>query len=594
MKTLHKALLILILIAGAVYYFAPTQPLSLTGTPVNIQFGDIPETNPYETIGKYYIADFVVSGDSANLVFVPEGLKYTTDRLELKLEGHTSVLKAPLVTPPTPLKYRQVNWIANLPGFETLPVKYREVSMSKPFIHTYSLIYLSTPDDGVKQSSVIHSGIVDNVESTVERIVVNHDGVDRTIYIRFDNLVFNSGDLTPAGSYAVFEDHLGNEMLVEQRHLSDGTGAVGECYADDWDDWNCFAKNTFARAWLTLDLDAFATIDGYDDYSNWMYENDKLPDVCAQITNDCDYQNNELSVYYPTSSFTQAVTVYVPEELAEFIMLVEKTPEFEFYPIEDVAETPEGQVIRVNIKGIAKQSGTISLMMQGTGMESVKWLVSTQQTIEAGKEYTFPAEVKLSQVDSTTKLPITVHSRASNNLGVPTSVTFHVTIGDTSTVDNHDLTVRCVDSNDNVVTGAEIYVDNVFSGYGSITKNVVQGNHAVYSKNVTGWYAGYLDTSPKTIAVNSDMTIDIPFTTDPPKPEPFEYMNLLIIGAFGIIAVILLSMIGKELGYDITPTHTLVLIILIVVLVVGYIVGTIGLEALDRLLTAIEEFKLLS
>lgn len=574
MKTLSKALILLLLIVGAAFYL--TQPLALTGTPVNVHFGDIPVTNPYDAIGKYYIAEFDVAGDSAGLVFVPSGLNYNQDRLELKISSTTSTYEAPITIPPTYLQYRQVKYAWGVPGLEWKNVNYRDVSLDSPFIHTSSNVKLSTPGNNIQTSTVIQEGTLNNVGETVKRFTVTHDGAQRTIYVKFDRLVFKSGDLPIAGDYVIFKDHVGMETLVRYDHLSSGTGTSGSCYADDWNTWNCVVSNSFVRL-------KFSDVDGYDDYSNWIIP--KLPDKCPTSADSCNFNSNKLTIDYPSTVFTQHVTVYVPEELAEFIMVVEQTPEFDFNPILDISGN-EGQIILVNVKGTAINSGTINLRMSGDGLESVKWQQSTQQTIVAGKSYTFPVSIKLAQTDTNSKLPITVYSQPLG-VGVPTQTTFYANIIDTSTAPTYDLRIKCVNSNNDIVTNAEIYIDNAFTGYGDITKNVVQGNHYVYAKNVTGWYSGYPPNSPKTVSVNSDTSIEIPFTTDEPKEDGIS--ALFLIGGIAIVAIILLSLIAREFGINITVNHV---IILIIVVVVG-IMGSIALEILRELIDAIKDFNLL-
>ena len=576
----YKPILIILLIIGAAFF--GIQQLATTGfsgTPVNIAFGDTPETNPDGIAGKYYVGSALVDGNSLKYVFVPEGMTYE-DALALQFTARNSVWKTSVLNPSANVYYSTVykSWLGTYES-TTEPVPYKTVDMVNPVISVSADVKLGMPDGSVK------SGSVGNTDDYTQRFTVKDSaGIDRTIHIRYNELSFKRGDLPPSGDLDVLEDTISGYRLITHDNLVDGTGPIETSIlrCTNPDSWNCYFKDKVMWG-------KYSYIDEYSDYYNWMVSNNKIPDKKPNAAISYNVANNDLSINYPSTVFTQSVTFYIPEELAEFIMVVEQVPQFIFDPVNSI-NTNEGELTRVEVSGTAIGSGTINLYVDGLGEESYSWTGGSEKQIVKGKSYTFEMYVKSSQVNTDSSLPITIYSQPSG-MGVATQVTFYNNIKDTAGVPSYDLTIKCIDSNGKTVTNAEIYVDNDFVGYGSTTKSVVKGNHYVYAKNVTGWYSGYPPDSPKFVSVNEDKTVEIPFTTEPPK-EDFEYNEILLIGFIAIIAIVLLSLIANELGASITTNQIIVMVVLVGVAIVGYVMLSITYEMFDRIVSAIEDFKL--
>lgn len=583
MNSIAKALfLVLLLIVSAFFVSEYMATVSFSGTPVNIAFGDTPETNPEGYIGKYYVGTALMDGDSSKYVFVPEGMTYQ-EAMALQFTARSSVWKADILNPTSDVMYSEVDYTYGIGGQVEKPVPFKTVDMVNARITLGADVKLGMPDGSTQTGSIGNIG-----DYTQQFIVKDSNGIDRTIYIRYNELSFKSGVLPPAGDLDVITTPDGYFRLITHDNLVDGTGPTRWAKYPFWDpcttikDWNCYF---YEKHWLGKN----SYVDDYEDYFNWMVSNNKIPDKKPSAAERYDVLTNRLFITYPSTVFTQSVTFYIPEELAEFIMISEPTPEFRFDGIANI-DTNEGDLTRIDVKGTAINSGTINLHVEGAGIESYTWTGGSEKQIVKGKSYTFQLYVRSPQVNTKSELPITVFSQPSG-MGVATQTTFYNTIEDTTALPHYDLTIKCIDSNENVVDNARIYVNNDLVGYGSTTKSVVKGNHYVHAENVTGWYSGYPPDSPKFVSVDKDMILEIPFTTEPKPPE--DYTTILIIGGITIVVIILLSMIAREFDIDVTVNHVIILIILVVVVVMGYIVFGIALDIIDRFITAIENFKLI-
>lgn len=569
-------ILIIGLLFGVVYfttdYFATT---SFSGTSSNIVFGDMLETNPDGIVGKYYVGTALIDGDSSKYVFVPEDMPYN-NALVLQFSAKNSVWKTSVLNPSANIYYSTVykSWLGTYES-TTEPVPYNTVDMVNARLSLSADVKLGMPDGTVKTGSIGNTG-----DYTQYFTVKDTNGIDRTIYIRYNELSFKSGDLPPAGDLDVLENPVSGYRLITHDNLVDGTGPIETniLKCTNPDSWNCYFKDKVMWG-------KYSYIDDYSDYYNWMVSNNKIPDKKPDVAIGYSVAGNELIITYPSTVFTQSITFYIPEELAQHIMIIEQVPEFKFNEINNI-DTNEGDLTKVLVSGYAVDSGTINLYVNGLGEDSYSWADGSEKQIVKGESYKFELWITSSQVDVDSKLPITIYSQPSG-AGIATQVTFYNDIKDTSALQSYDLTIKCVDSNKQTVTNAEIYVDNVFVGYGAVTKSVIKGDHYVHAQNVTGWYSGYPPNSFKFVNVDKDVSIEIPFTEEPPE-DGYSLWAYIIFGIFGVVIFGFIILILQEMGVKITTTH--ILIFIAIVLFAGII--WYGISLLERLIEAIENFKL--
>lgn len=569
MKTLYKALIILILIAGAVLFI--TQPLattSLSGTATPITFDEDLGTGPAP--GNFYIGSALLDGNSGRYLLVPPS-DDPEQVMALQFTAQESMWTANLLAPPSNLYYSQIGTILNDPQ----PIPFWNVDSANSRIAVEADVKLALPDGSVLEGSIGNTG-----DFTQQFTVKDKDGIDRTIYIRYNELSFKTGDMPPFGDYVVLDVPGGGGRFVTYDNLVRGTGDLEKVLpCSTPGTWECY----FTGEVFYL---RYSNINDYTDYYNWMVGKGKIPepfrgDQYAVI-------DNEIQVYYPSTTFTQSVTFYIPEELG-YIIIVEQVPEFKFDTISNI-ETVENGLTLVEVSGVAVHGGTINLFADGAGITSQSWEGGSEKLLVKDKRETFILYVTSPSVlTSRDNLPITVYSQPSG-MGVPTQTTFYNSVTNSEELNWYDLTVKCIDANDNLVEDAEIFVDNVSIGFGSNTINLVEGNHYVWADNTSTWYSRHPAEQYIELNINEDTEFIIPYTAEPPVYK--DYKMILMLGGIGVVLVIVGSIIANKAGAKVTPTHTIVLIVLIALLTGGYIVTDIAIGLVERLIEAVENFEL--
>lgn len=573
MKTLYKALIILILIAGTVVFL--TQPLattSLSGTPTPITFEDDLGSGPAP--GNFYIGTATIKGDDTRYQLIPAG-KDPEHVMGLQFDARDSMWLANVKTPPSVLYYSQIGYgLLNVPYNDRQPIPYKTVDMGNTRVSVSADVFLALPDGSIIEKVIGNTG-----EHTQQFTVKDKDGIDRTIYIRYNELKWVDGRLTPSGDYDIITAPDGYERWITHDNLVDGTGTLEKllpCATPGT--WECY----FTGEVFYLSV---GDIDEYREYYTWMTTNGKIPEVMH--TEFYEVVDNELQVYYPSTTFSQGVTFYVPEELG-YLLIVEQVPEFKFDAIADIS-TNEDALTIVEVTGTAVHGGTINLHVDGAGVTSYHWVDGSEKQLKKGDRYKFILHMTSPDVFDDRKLPITIYSQPSG-MGVATQVTFYNNVANTDDKNWYDLTVKCIDANDNVVEDAEIFIDNVSVGFGSTTKNLVEGEHYVWAENTTTWYSRHPIEHYKELSVKEDTEFIIPYTAEPPVYK--DYKLIMMLGGIGVILVIVGSILANKAGAKVTTTHTIVLIVLIALLTGGYIVTDIAIGLIERFIEAIENFKL--
>ena len=311
---------------------------------------------------------------------------------------------------------------------------------------------------------------------------------------------------------------------------------------------------------------------------------------------------------YPTTVFAPLITIYIPEQLAKTITIVEQTPEFEFDKIDKI-EGIEGGSYRLTVTGTAKGTGTIELSMDSPAIKYVGWVGGAEKQIVKGETYTFYADIEFNTgLNAGKDYEATVYS-FPGGLGTPTSQDFVIYLTDKDTAsEKHSIRVYAIyDTTGEKVMAAPLYIgygSDKNIGYGDSTKTgMIEGAYQVYSENITGWYPAYTAEHPKTINVEDDTKVEILFTTDEPEYEDDEGIFsmdlwLPIVGILIIVGyVVMMHGGGNRILEPLRPLlsnpHFWIVMAILAVAVVGWFIYQDISAKADNFIDAIEGIKLL-
>ena len=572
--SLFSVLLVLALLLGAVYF--TTDILSVSGTPVLVDFENL-ETNPDGYTGKFYVGDVALDGDTSTYRIIPKS--GPSDSLEFQIGWTESKVQVPLISEGTPIQYKYHSpWLGLLIP-KKADVPYFNLDMNNRKVVTKATVKVD-PVAGATITKYLSNEIdADSNTFTSQQFVVkDENGIPRTIYIRYNNLNFISGDLAIATPMSVVKQGSApSYQLVRhadlQRAMEHETG---------WNEYVFpFCVQVPGRE-LCRNLDMKSWNGVYD----WMMDYDKIPPVNIGSASSHDIElgsGAKIDIHYPSTVFAPSVTFYVPEELG-FMIIVEQAPEFKIDPISTIHGI-EGGTSRITITGTATGTGSIDLDVDSPAVHSVSWDGGSLKNIEKGKDYTYSGTLRFNVgLDAGKYFDAKLECNALG-FGQDTTRDFRIYLTDKDTTNTHDLRVHAIykGTSDTVET-AELYAGyDVFIGYGDNTRqDLPVGSYAVYSDNVTGWYSEYTREHPKTVNLDKDTTVVIEFTEEPPVDGLAWYYYLI----FGIIVLAFIGLILQELGVKIETNHILILLAIIIFAgLVWYGISTAErlIEALDNL-----------
>lgn len=486
----------------------------ISGTAIPVEFPE--RNNPDGYSGKYYVGTGIVSGNSEEYKFVPIDLPYSQS-LVLQIKGLDSVWTAPLRDPPNPKYYYHTYLISEgwLPlessKYDTVPFYVVDGFNSK--IITNADATLLAPDGSKKSAHITNS----NEEAYVKTFSVKDtDGIYRTIYIKYQSVVLRSGDLPPSGDMVVIQNPVYGYQLSTADDLNGGIAA-----------WNSYAKKGFQ---YSLDWTHFH-IDSWKDCYDWMSAGGRIPEPAISAstgykvtTNTNTDTDGKIDISYPSTVFALQVTFYVPEELAEYVVIVESEPEFDIDPIDDISGIEAGSY-RLTVSGTAYGTGTVRMGAGGDAIRTAVWIDGSEKQIVKGEDYVFEVDLEFKTgLDADKYFDAYIFAQPSG-VGKYHREDFKVYLADKDTVspdEKHSVRVYAIyDTSGDTVAAAPLYIgygSDRCVGYGDSTKtSVVEGTYQVYSENITGWYPAYTADHPKTVNVESDTKVEILFTTDEPE-----------------------------------------------------------------------------
>ena len=487
----------------------------VSGTPIPVEF--IERNNPDGYSGKYHVATAVLSGDSSEYKLVPKDLPYSQS-LVLKIVGLDSVWTAPLRDPPNPKYYYHTYmgpwWLPyEALKYDTVPFYVVDGFNSK--IITNSDATLLAPDGSKKSTHITNS----NEEAYVKTYVVKDtDGISRTIYLKYQSVVLKSGDLPPSGDMVVIQKPFLGYQLSTADNLDGGIAA-----------WNSYVREEFHDSWEWSNIH----IDSWNDCYNWMSAEGRIPEPAIsastgyEVTTNTDTDTDgKIDIRYPSTVFALQVTFYVPEELAEYVVIVESEPEFDIDPIDDISGIEAGSY-RLTVSGTALGTGTVRMGAGGTAIRTAVWIDGSEKQIVKGEDYVFEVDLEFKTgLDADKEFDAYIFAQPSG-LGKYHREDFKVYLADKDTVpasEKHSIRVYGIyDTTGEKVMAAPLYIGygsdrNI--GYGDSTKtSMIEGTYQVYSENITGWYPAYTAEHPKTINVEDDTKVEILFTTNEPEYE---------------------------------------------------------------------------
>ena len=572
----YKPILIILLIIGAAFFVTDYMAI-----------GQYTVTYDETVVDgqSFYVADGILEGRNEYLI-VPSNAEKP---MSISIDLVETKWVADLYDPATPLKY----WESDNLIPRNKPVPYYSLSSIQK-IDVTGKVNLVIPGEATQTKSI--SNILS--QDGARRVKFLVDG--KEIIVQFTDLKFTSGILPPVGTFSVLkEGDTSNYVLMPDSKMKEAIS--GSNVFDGWNThyWILASSPTL----LIINNDK---INEWNDVWEWMANKGRLTPgeeiIEPGYDQTVDTYNKKYHAYYDTTDLSQGYEIFVPAELGYLVQVVDR-PSFDFYSITD-PECVEGGVAQVIIKGIATGSGKIRFTLGTDEIYRYDWISHPGGVInvEKGKEYTLIANLYSNDDDvigNDDALHRIVCRANTDGQGDDSWETFYLrtTDNDRADIKKYTVTISAIKdaSNSPVVTNAKIYFDGtVVSTDGTATvTDVIEGNHLIYSEDVTSWYAEYTVSTPLNINVDSNKNIEILFTTDPPKPkEDFEYNEILLIGGIAIVAIVLLSLIANELGAKITMNQIIVMVVLVGVAIVGYVILGIAYEMFDRVVTAIEDFKL--
>lgn len=504
---LFSLLLVMIITSGCIDEQLSTLGL---GTPIPVTFDN--QDNPDGYPGKYWIGTAQITGtDTQYTLTMPEGItardKTVNKEIVIQISGISTEWSAAIEEDPSPMRYNYVELFGpEFVGFETLKtgeVPYYNLGTNHR-LTAKAQVKIILPD-GTSQVKTISSYGKDTVITFPVR---DSNGIMRTIYFKVQSVQLTSGDLPPSGDLSVVKTPLLSYTLVKSDDLQSGI----------WS-WNSFVWNEYYNTlqWTHFDKDS------WNDAFNWMSGNGMLPDRKPEVAKSITITTGtdaKVIISYPTTVFAPLVTFYIPDEIAETITVNEQTPEFTFDKISKISGV-EGGSHRLKVSGVAKSTGTIRLSVDGPAINSGTWVGGPENEIKAGQREEFYVDLEFNTaLIADTTYTCTVYSMPAG-FGTPTWKEFDVYLTDKDSAESYAVRVYAInDQTGDKVMSAPLYVgygSDRMIGVGDSTTIKPEGSYQIYSENVTGWYAAYTADHPKTVIVDEDKSIEILFTTEPPK-----------------------------------------------------------------------------
>lgn len=560
---------------------------------IGLLFGVVYFTTDYFTVSQYtvtydekvidgqsfYVADGILSGKNQYIIIpssADKPMSISIDLVETKWI-------ADLYNPATPIKYWELDNL--IP--QNKPAPYYSVSSIQK-VDVSGQVNLAIPGESTQTKTISNVLSVDGSR----RVKFNVDGHD--IIVQFTDLKFTSGILPPVGTFSVLKKGSTSDYVL----MPDSKMKESISGSNTFDGWNTYF-------WIlggspTLIIFNNQEIDEWNDVWEWMANKGRLTpgeEIIEPGYNQVvDVYNKKYYAYYHTSDLSQGYEIFVPTELGYLVQVMDQ-PGFKFYTVSD-PQCNEGGMTQVSIKGIATGSGDIRFTLSTDEIYRYDWIYPTNGVlnVEKGTEYTLKANLYSNDdnIVGNDDDHLIVCKANTDGHGDDTLTTFylHTIDNDDPVLNKYTVTVSAVKDavNSPIITNANIYFDGTLvSTDGTATiNNVIEGTHQIYSENVTGWYAEYTLNLPLETNINSNKNIEILFTEKPPK-EGWSVWVYTMFGLFGIVVLGFVVLILNELGFKITMNHILILIgIIIVAVVVWY-----GIGLLERLIEAIENFKLL-
>jgi hypothetical protein len=594
MKT--KLLSIFIIICMVLPLFSGCLDMStiaMSGQPVPVQIGY--EKNPADVYsGNYWIVTAQITGNDAEYkLTLPKGTvsgdgATTRETIHVQFTGIDTKWVANLEEDYTPLTYYEYDyesawwnfWIET-PYKETKAVPYMNIAPAGQRLNANAEVKVALPN---KLTSITKKITNYDTASQVRIPVKDSNGIERTIFVKFQSIAFR-GELPPSGDLSVVKTASSQYQMVTSDELEGGI--------NKWNShrvWDVSPSN-----YILIDPEA---ADDWGDVYNWMSSNQLIrnrapPSTTTTITTGDDAK---ISIAYPTTVFAPLVTVYIPEQLAETLTVIEQTPQFNFDEIDRV-EGVEGGSKRLTVTGQALGSGTIELSIDSPAVKSDNWVDGREKQLEAGKLYKFDVDLTFNTgLDADREFEAVVLSSAAG-LGISTDEPFIIYLADKDVQDKdkHTLTMKAVyKGTDDLVETAPLfegYGDTKSLGTGSASRELVDGvEYEIYGGNISGWYPKYTAEHPKTIILSGDTTVVIPYSTEPSTAIDITNIVYIII----IILILFLLWYFGIIDYLLTlimsnPLVALMLLVILAILYLAYVVQ----QAAETVTTAAEEFSIL-
>ena len=578
------------------------ETLSLSGTPVPVTFGWEEKPSGVDD-GNYWVGTARISGDSTKYVLtLPAGESQdgatAQETIILQISGMDTKWVSSIEEDPTPIQYNDIDWDnpwwglwLDHPYNTKKDTPYYNVVPVGQALHASADIKVSTPD-----STIPHSATISNYDKnpTVVMNIKDSNGIMRKIYFKIQGVAFR-GELPPSGDLSVLKKPDGNYILVSHDHIHDAVSS--------WNDY--FEGEQYYTGY------PFDQFDDWGDAYSWMAGQGKFPSRQPASTrmNIITGDDARVEIAYDTTVFAPDVTFYIHESLAHTVTIAEAAPEFRFDSIDDI-EGVEGGSVRMQITGTAMGTGTIRLQVDSPAVKSANFVYGAAQDIVAGEEYSWPVDLEFNTaLTADREFEASVKSIATG-FGTSTSEEFKIYLTDKDTVldsEKHNVRVYAIyATTGDKVAAAPLYVgygSDKNIGYGDSTKTgVVEGTYQVYSENITGWYPAYTADHPKTINVESDVAVEILFTTDEPEYDDGGIFSmdlwLPIVGILIIVGYVVMMHGGgirilEPLRPILSNPYFWMFMAVLVIGVVGWLIYQDMSAKADNFITAIEGIKLL-
>lgn len=495
------------------------QKLSITSYSSNV-----PVTIDYQNQQNYFVLSANIGGrtDELNLV-LPESTQFKIDdNTAIKTGQSVSITLKPgqPYSTTTLLKGSDFRYISNIGSFglgrtET-PVPYYDVSGGTWLTKSAYSISLLESQGGVQASSNVEVSYLDR------QIIYLRDLRGNTATFENQGTLAN-GISVPSGSFVVVIDPFG------MKHLYDKIGFQSSLQraTDSIDSWfwkyNLFgywAQPTWGNYWETMKTNGLPS---------------EVP-LSGQLSYPTD---TSIKITYPTGSYSAQVVAYIPNTMANSIIinLHASKPEITDKSLTSVTEG-EGAILTVKVTNVGTED--YIKVSPTSNFYTFTPLSDSRQYVKAGDVATYSWRAVGVDVPGDAEATVNILAEGSASYATTTATAM---IYDKPTVVYCDpvrkIIAGCGEKNTwklqvnsylpdgtTVYSAGPIYINGELKANGMWSGDVPKGDYVVSGINTTGYYA---PTPIKVTIINQDRTANLIYSNTPKSQEApkFDWENII-------------------------------------------------------------------